>query len=100
MNEQEAIKEFKERLAIEDFKKDIPEYYAAMEMAVSALEEIGNLEKLREAMEKQMPKRPSEVEEDYFVCPRCGSLITALDDLSTHKHCLNCGQAIDWSEKE
>lgn len=77
----------------------------ACKLAISALEEIqqyralGTIEELRSAMEKQVPKRPSEVKEDYFVCPQCGSLIKALDDLSTHKHCLNCGQAIDWSEE-
>lgn len=40
MTEQEAIKEFEERLAIADFKDDIPEYYEAMELAVKSLEEI------------------------------------------------------------
>ncbi len=40
MTEQEAIKKFKERLSIEDYREKIPEYYTAMEMAVSALEEI------------------------------------------------------------
>ena len=58
------------------------------------------VEELREAREKQREKKPSEVEEDYYVCPRCGSFITALDDFSTHKHCLNCGQAILWEEAQ
>lgn len=59
MTEQEAIKEFEERLAIADFKDDIPEYYEAMELAVKSLKEIqqyraiGTPEECRAAMEKQ-----------------------------------------------
>ena len=34
----EAIEQFKERLAITDYRKQIPEYYEAIEMAVEALE--------------------------------------------------------------
>ena len=33
----EAIEQFKERLAITDYRKQIPEYYEAIEMAVDAL---------------------------------------------------------------
>ena len=38
MTNKEAIEQFKERLAITDYKKQIPEYYEAIEMAVDALE--------------------------------------------------------------
>lgn len=38
MTYQEAIQQFKERLAIQDYKEQIPEYYEAMEPAVKALE--------------------------------------------------------------
>ena len=62
MTEQEAIKEFEERLAIADFKDDIPEYYKAMELAVKSLEEIqqyraiGTVKeiKIREAQAKRL----------------------------------------------
>ena len=62
MTEQEAIKEFEERLAIADFKDDIPEYYEAMELAVKSLEEIqqyraiGTVKeiKIREAQAKRL----------------------------------------------
>lgn len=33
----EAIEQFKERLAITDYRRQIPEYYEAIEMAVDAL---------------------------------------------------------------
>ena len=59
MTEQEAIKEFEERLAIADFKDDIPEYYEAMELAVKSLEEIqqyrtiGSVEELLKAVKEE-----------------------------------------------
>ena len=57
-----------------------------------------------EAMEKQIPKKPNYKEEDRFVkelfavytyCPQCGYEINT-DDM----HCIQCGQAIDWTEGE
>ena len=39
MTNKEAIEQFKERLAITDYRQKIPEYYEAIEMAVDALEE-------------------------------------------------------------
>ena len=39
MTNKEAIEQFKERLAITDYRQQIPEYYEAIEMAVDALEE-------------------------------------------------------------
>ena len=38
MTNKEAIEQFKERLAITDYRKQIPEYYEAIEMAVDAFE--------------------------------------------------------------
>ena len=38
MTNEEAIEQLKERLAITDYRKQIPEYYEAIEMAVEALE--------------------------------------------------------------
>ena len=38
MTIKEAIEQFKKRLAITDYRKQIPEYYEAIEMAVDALE--------------------------------------------------------------
>jgi len=53
------------------------------------------------ALGKQVPQRPSYIDEDanYFECPVCGGAIYSSDSLSTHKYCLECGQAIDWSEE-
>ena len=38
MTNKEAIEQFKERLAITDYRKQISEYYEAIEMAIEALE--------------------------------------------------------------
>ena len=58
------------------------------------------LSKAKEALEKQIPKKVTECGGDWFSCPECKTDIVALDELETHKHCLACGQALDWSDTE
>ena len=78
----------------------------AARAAISALEElqqyreIGTVEECREAMEKQMPKKPRDVEYDhsYFVCDNCGTAIYTSDEFDGHHYCLNCGSAINWPD--
>lgn len=53
-------------------------------------------ETCHEALEKQIPKKPTP-DNKYFgfgICPTCNAVFF---DNST-KHCGNCGQALDWSE--
>ena len=52
-----------------------------------------------EAMEKKLPKKPIEPQEDYgtFMCPSCRGLIYTEDTFETHRYCLLCGQELDWS---
>ena len=72
------------------------------DIAISALKEvqqyreIGTVEECREAVEKQKPKKPRDIEYDYsyFICPTCGEGIYVSDNFESHKFCLNCGQAI------
>ena len=68
---------------------------------VQQYREIGTVEECREAVEKQKPKKASDIEYDYscFVCPNCGAWICVTDDFESHKYCLNCGQAIKWDEE-
>ena len=47
MTNKEAIEQFKERLAITDYRKQIPEYYEAIEMAIAALERCNVVEQYR-----------------------------------------------------
>lgn len=70
--------------------------------AVSAIKElqkykeIGTLEEVREAVEKQKKKKPRASNRCY-VCPRCG-LVTSLK--IKHNYCNACGQHIDWRKEE
>ena len=47
MTNKEAIEMFKERLAITDYRKQIPEYYEAIEKAIAALESCILVEQYR-----------------------------------------------------
>lgn len=91
MTEREAIMEFKERLAIDDYKEQIPEYCEVMELAINALE-------------KQIPKQiVTKVQaEDLkvghvtfkagtktYYCPACNRAITLAGS-----YCGWCGQAV------
>lgn len=57
----------------------------------------------KEALEKQIPKKPIN-EECYYICPCCrGNLGVSDDDifiyeLSMPKYCSNCGCVLDWAE--
>ena len=62
-----------------------------------------------EALEKQMPKKPKEFEDKYYTCPECGNLLMYKWMVYPEKLmpksnglpcCLNCLQAIDWSDNE
>ena len=95
MDGKQAIEIFESRLEISDYEKQIPEYYQAMRMAVGALE-------------KQIPKKPTYDGDGYapdgtfvwdeWLCPCCGTRYEV--DYDEYDFCPNCGQAIDWSEKE
>ena len=58
---------------------------------------------IREALEKQIPKKPIN-EECYYICPCCRDDLGVSDDdifiykLSMPKYCSNCGCMLDWSE--
>ena len=78
MTEQEAIKLFKDRLELTDYRKQAPEYYEAMELAVKALE-------------KQIPKTIYNfVDDDTFETSCCGIDITDED----YRYCPECGQLL------
>lgn len=57
----------------------------------------------KEALEKQIPKKPI-CEVYYYLCPCCQSDLGVSDDdifiyeLPMPKYCSNCGCALDWSE--
>ena len=94
MTNKEAIEQLRERLAITDYRQQIPEYYEAIELAV-------------EALEKQIPKKPTKTKiatlnkspeaiswEQIHCCPRCESNLAP-----QYKYCPQCGLKIEWSDE-
>lgn len=61
------------------------------------------------ALEKKIPKKPvmkpyfEDMEEEYLCCPTCGEILTDRipnENKNFYFHCLNCGQAFDWSDTD
>lgn len=54
----------------------------------------------KSALEKQIPKKPDFVDYNcyYFICPCCKNAIYSSSNFTDHKFCLECGQALDWSD--
>lgn len=85
-----------------------------MTMVKKAINHLSNLKRLDskekeeiydtaiEALEKQIAKKPEDIDEEYelFQCPNCNEWILCSDYKESHKYCLNCGQKIDWSEEK
>ena len=86
MTEQEAIANL----------KSIQKEYEKKKFGVEALK-LGI-----KALEKQIAKKPTDIDEDSntFKCPSCGHTLIALDDMTIHKHCLICGQKLDWGNED
>lgn len=57
------------------------------------------LKELLEITKREIAEKPNEIDEDlgYFVCNNCDCVITYLDEIGTHRYCLNCGQKFKWS---
>lgn len=82
-----------------------PYFEKALDTAISAMQELqeykqlGTLEEVREAVEKQRAKKPKNVEtEGYrytetYRCPTCGGNFsgTGIAD-----YCYHCGQRLNW----
>ena len=58
-------------------------------------QQLGTLEEVREAVEKQRKVKPKDGE----YCPICHTFLKDEDDVPGF-YCMNCGKAIDWSEEE
>ena len=105
MTEQEAIEQFEERLAIEDYKQQIPKYYEAMEIAVKSLEEIqqyraiGTQEECRAAVDKQNAKKVGEPYINYYRNKKAECLNCHCSVLHPSNYCKFCGQKLDWGNE-
>ena len=92
-DKQDAIKKINEACVIAcDGIDELQEY-----------KQLGTLEEVREAVEKQMAKKPNNVGTDgyrytdTYRCPTCGGNFSGT---GIANYCYHCGQAIDWGEEE
>ena len=109
MTENKAIQALKLEGAIEIIGKGkrVAEFFAGLDMAITALKEIqqyreiGTVEECRKAAEKQKPKKPDYEGDGYadrqivyntWICPNCGKRYEV--DYDDYDYCPNCGQAI------
>lgn len=87
---------------ISDKQESIRKINEACESACDAIDELqeykqlGTLEEVREAVEKQKAKEPRATNRCY-VCPHCG-LVTSLR--AKRNYCDACGQKILWKVEE
>ena len=114
----ENLKELKEILQEELRRKnyegqgerDCKEIALDFDRAIQSLQEVeqyralGTVEELKEAMEKQVAKKPIEDNTSYsgYKCPTCNSNIYQLRSHNICKtpHCIFCGQALKWGEED
>lgn len=101
MTNEEAIKMFKDIIMAEI--KRLPSHYDTevndyVYDSISEVDELLQLNKLIcGALEKQIPKKPSQDSIGLYYFPTCPNCHKGLE--SYDHHC-ECGQALDWSEKE
>ena len=87
MTHEEAIKNINALNAV-CCKKDFydAEFESALALAI-------------EALEKQIPKKPTRGKYGHTECACCGWVVESFcGDLEQYPFCPNCGQAIDWGE--
>ena len=66
-------------------------------------DDIECLEMSKQALEKQIPKKPIQTSQPCFYwCPHCGSAIKKRIEHSVRiiENCPFCGQALDWSNNK
>ena len=96
---------------IERVKKSDGFYHSEEnQIIIQALKEVeqyralGTVEKLKEAREKQVAKKPKVCKtpntsfgkaRTYYVCPNCSAKMCC-----DWKFCFECGQALKWGEEE
>ena len=71
----------------------------ATKRVLEHFQQIGTLEEVREAVDKQKEERPIKVLGTFggeeYECKNCGSPVEYLNE-----YCRCCGQKLDWSEEE
>ena len=85
-------------------KKNITAY-VYMEYENMPSDVIKALDVAREALEKQMPKKPKLVTRlgeiiKFYPCPFCSTPEKYIQVYPNQKYCVECGQKLDWSDEE
>lgn len=89
------------KIAIADVEWNYPmEYVEAFETAIAALR--------KHTPEKIMTETEDDREFVDFVCPNCKTIlqqkqkhsILLIEQIYKYKHCIHCGQALDWWDEE
>lgn len=113
MDYQEAIEtlQFEGGIEITGNPRRAAEFFDGIDVAISAMEElmeyknIGTLEEVREAVEKNTAKKPKQYRGKYH-CPRCTRIVSkgSYDKRGTLVRraysCKYCFQRLDWGEEE
>jgi hypothetical protein len=87
-------------MTIEEAINELVDYVAENDKLTISFETVTMA---RKALEKQIPKKPKEVEKKYwndYVCPNCEKLLGNSIEVYQEKCCHYCGQALNWSEVE
>lgn len=82
--------------------------YSKQCVELDTYKQLGTLEEIENALNKQIPKSPTYDGDGYapdgtfvwdeWICPRCGTRYEV--EYEEHDYCPNCGQHIDWSEED
>ena len=87
--------------------KEALEYFKRRKEQTELNDRVQQAEDLAiEALEKQIPKRAISTYKENYKCPTCENYIEITDDdlyvyeIEPPEYCPNCGQALDWGEKE
>lgn len=100
---QEVVKYFENKLNT-GVNRNRRKYYKTAISAMQELQEykqLGTLEEVREAVEKQKKKKPIEDRHHgirYTEVYRCYSCNESFSGRGFAKYCYHCGQAIDWGD--
>ena len=83
--------------------KEALEYFKRRKEQIGLSDRIQQAEDLAiKALEKQIPKKPYDVDTKYktFDCPECLSRLYADEDVRDCGYCCVCGQTLDWGDEE
>lgn len=111
MTIEEAIKEIKEDIWLYDSEivrlptsKGTPDrnLIDALEMAISALKKQEPMKPKPEPIQMHVCGTELTYDLERYKCGACDAFLLYSDEepLKTDRYCINCGQAIDWSEND